>query len=180
MLAGALIFWLPGICSSADETHAIYPPLQIFKELCLDAGWSLEAVAQLAERHHYALISSVDVPTPDGDGAHRNIWQAEASVGPIGIIGIEGTSESHGHTVTCSVTAPSDSANFVQAWLEGSFGDPTSTTNTQQNGTEIHWTHTYEDGKVEVTLLKQVPGQNSSLMTVMKHKDPPKGPLPHD
>ncbi len=180
MLACAAVLCLPRIGSSADETHANYPPLQIFKELCLDAGWSLEAIAQLAERHHYALVSSVDVPTPDGNGAHRNVWQADASMGPIGIIGIEGSSESHGHTVTCTVTAPSDSADFIQAWLEGTFGESTSTSNTPQSATEIHWTHSFEDGKVDVSLLTKVPGQNSALLTVMKHKDAPKGPVPHD
>jgi hypothetical protein len=179
-LAGALVLSLSCICSSADETHAIYPPLQIFKEFCLDAGWSLETLARLAEQHHYALISSKDVTTPDGSVAHQSIWQAEASIGPIGIIGIEGISESRGHTVTCTVTAPSDSTDFMQAWLTGSFGDPTSTLNTPQSATEIHWTHTFEDGKVDVSLLMRVPGQNTALLTVMKHKDASKSSLQSD
>jgi hypothetical protein len=164
-------------CFPADETHAIYPPLQIFKELCLDAQWSLQAVAQLAEHHHYALISSEDVPTPDGSPAHKGIWEAKTAIGPVGIISVEGDSESHGHTMTCTVSAPSDSTDFIQACLKGSLGHPTSTLSKPPNATEIHWTHTFEDGKVDVILLTRMPSQNSALLTVMKHRDSPKGQL---
>jgi hypothetical protein len=180
VVAGAFGLGLGNICSSADETHAIYPPLQIFKEFCLDAEWSLQAVAQLAEQHHYALISSEDVPTPDGSPAHKGIWEAKTAIGPVGIISVEGDSESHGHTMTCTVSAPSDSTDFIQAWFKASFGDPSSTLNKPPNATEIHWTHTFEDGKVDVILLTGMPSPNSALLTVMKHKDSPKGPLRND
>jgi hypothetical protein len=36
VVAGVLGLVFDNICFSADETHAIYPPLQIFKEFCLD------------------------------------------------------------------------------------------------------------------------------------------------
>ena len=172
VVAGAFSLGFGNICSSADETHAIYPPLQIFKEFCLDAEWSLQAVAQLAEQHHYALVSSEDVPTPDGSPAHKGIWEAKTAIGPVGIIGVEGDSKSHGHTMTCTVSTPADSTDFIQAWLKGSFGDPTSTLKKPENATEFHWTHTFEDAKVDVILLTRMPSQNSALLTVMKHKDP--------
>jgi hypothetical protein len=41
MIAVPFLVSLARVCSAADETHAIYPPLQIFKEFCLDAEWSL-------------------------------------------------------------------------------------------------------------------------------------------
>jgi hypothetical protein len=180
VVAGAFSLGFGNICSSADETHAIYPPLQIFKEFCLDAEWSLQAVAQLAEQHHYALVSSEDVPTPDGSPAHKGVWEAKTVIGPVGIIGVEGDSQSHGHTVTCSVTAPLDSTDFMQSWLKSSFGDPTSTLKKPENATEVHWMHTFEDGKIDVILLTRLPGQNSAVLSVMKHKDSPKGPLRND
>jgi hypothetical protein len=127
-----------------------------------------------AEQHHFVLISSEDVPTPDGSSAHKGIWEAKTVVGPIGIIGVEGSRESHGHTVTCSVTAPSDSTDFLQKWLKSSFGDPTSTAKSADNATEIHWSHSFGDGKIDVILLTRVPGQNSALLTVMKHREEPK------
>jgi hypothetical protein len=177
VVAGAFGLWLGNTCSSADETHAIYPPLQIFKEICLDAEWSLQAIAELADQHHYALISSEDVPTPDGSPAHKGIWEANTVIGPVSITDIEGGRESNGHTMTCTVSTPSNSTNFIQAWLKGSFGNPTSTLNKPPNATEIHWTHTFEDGTVDVILLTRMPSENSALLTVMKHKDSPKGSL---
>ena len=175
IIAVAFVVSLARICSAADETHVIYPPLQIFKEFCLDAEWSLEAIAHLAEQHNFALISSEDVPTPDGSPAHKGIWEAKTVIGPIGIIGVEGVSGSHGHTVTCSVTAPLDSTDFMQSWLKSSFGDPTSTLKKPENATEFHWMHTFEDGKIDVILLTRLPGQNSAVLSVMKHKEEPKG-----
>lgn len=180
MTAAVFLGSLARICSAADETHAIFPPLQIFKEFCLDAGWSLGAIAHLAEQHNFALVSSDDVPTPDGSSAHKGIWEAKTVIGPIGIISVEGISESNGHTVTCSVTAPLDSTDFMRSWLNSSLGDPTSTLKKSESATEFHWTHAFEDGKVDVILLTQMPGQNSALLTVMKHRDSPKGPLRKD
>jgi hypothetical protein len=68
------------------------------------------------------LISSEDVPTPDGSPAHKNIREAKTVIGPIGIIVIEGISGSHGHTFTCTctVTTPSDSKAFDDGGLSGS------------------------------------------------------------
>lgn len=128
-----------------------------------------------AEQHNFALVSSEDVPTPDGSPGHKGIWEAKTVIGPIGIIGVEGTSESHGHTVTCSVTAPLDSTDFVRSWLNSSFGDPTSTLKKPENATEFHWTHSFEDGRIDVIFLTRLPGQNSALLSVMKHEQAPKG-----
>lgn len=163
------------ICSASDETHVIFPPLQIFKEFCLDAEWSLDAIAHLAEQHSFALVSSEDVPTPDGSPAHKAIWEAKTAVGPIAIIGVEGINKSHGRTITCSVTAPSDSTDFMRSWLKSSFGDPTSTSKTPENAMEFHWMHSFEDGKVDIVLLTRLPSQNSAVLTVMKHKQARKG-----
>jgi hypothetical protein len=160
---------------SAEETHAIFPPLQIFKEFCLDAEWTLHAIAQLAEQHHYDLLASEDGSTPDGSRAHKGIWEAKTAVGKVGIIGVEGLSQSHGHTMTCTVTAPLDSTDFIQKWLRGSFGDPTSTLSRPPNATELHWTHKFDDGKIDVILLTRVPDGSSALLSVMKHMDSPKG-----
>jgi len=122
------------------------------------------------------LISSEDVPTPDGSPAHKNIREAKTVIGPIGIIVIEGISGSHGHTFTCAVTTPSDSTAFIQSWCRSSFGDPTLTVNKPPNATEIHWTHTFEDGKVDVTLLTRGPNENYALLSIMKHREEPKRP----
>jgi hypothetical protein len=159
------------ICSAAEETHAIFPPLQIFKELCLDVPWSLQAIADLAKQHDYALISAEDIPTPDGSPMHQVNWEAKTAIGPVGIITAEVYSESHGYTSTCSVSAPTNSTDFIQGWLKGSFGNPTSTLNKPSNATEIHWTNISEDMKIDVVLLTRMPSQNSALLTVMKHKD---------
>jgi hypothetical protein len=162
------------ICSAAEETHAIYPPLQIFKELCLDVPWSLQAIADLAKQHDYALISAEDIPMPDGSPSHLINWEAKTAIGPVGITTVEGYSETHGYTSTCSVSAPTDSTDFIQSWLNSSFGNPTSTLNKSSNASEIHWTNVSEDMKIDVILLTRMPGHNSALLTVMKHKDSPK------
>jgi hypothetical protein len=162
------------ICSAAEETRAIFPPLQIFKELCLDVPWSLQAIADLAKQHGYALISAEDIPMPDGTPSHLVNWEAKTAIGPVGITTIEGYSEAHGYTSTCSVSAPTYSTGFIQTWLNGSFGNPTSTLNKSSEAAEIHWTNISEDMKIDVILLTRMPGHNSALLTVMKHKDLPK------
>jgi hypothetical protein len=43
--------------------------------------------------------------------------------------------------------------------------------------TEIHWTHSFEDARIDVILLTRLPSQNSALLTVMKHKDSPEEPI---
>jgi hypothetical protein len=158
------------VCSAADETHVIYPPLGIFKEFCFDAEWSLAAIAHLAEQNSFKLVSSEDVPTPDGGQARKSVWEANTSIGPIGIIGVEGSSKFHGHTITCSVTTPSDSAAFVRSWLTSSFGDPTSTLKKQDGAMEYHWMHSLEDAKIDIFLLTSIAGQNSALLSIVKHK----------
>jgi hypothetical protein len=70
-------------------------------------------------------------------------------------------------------------ANLPQKWLKSSFGDPTSNAKSADNATEIHWTHSFEDAKIDVTFLTRVSGQNSGLLTVRKHKDSPKSQLPN-
>ncbi len=169
--AGAYLLGFANVCSAANETHVVFPPLQLFRDFCVDGGWSLDEASQLAEQRHLALISSEDVPIPHRGPAHKKVWQAETAVGRIGIIVIDGTSGSHGHTFTCSVTAPSYSTSFIQSWCKSSFGDPTLTLNKPPNAIEIHWTHPFEDGKVDVILLTRVPSDNSALLTVMKHRE---------
>ena len=173
-MAVAISASLSSICSAAEETNAIFPPLQIFKELCLDVPWSLQAIADLAKQHNYALISAEDIPMPDGNPMHQVNWEAKTAIGPVGIITAEGYSESHGDTSTCSVSAPMDSTDFIQGWLKGSFGNPTSTLSKPPNATEIHWTNISEDMKIDVILLTRMPSQNSALLTVMKHRNSPK------
>jgi hypothetical protein len=177
LIAGAAALNFAGVCSAADETHVIFPPLQLFKDFCLDAGWSLSDVSQLAAQRHLELMSSEDVPMPDGSPAHKNIWQAETVFGHIGIVVIEGASSTHGHTFTCTVTAPPDSAAFIHSWCSSSFGDSTLTLNKPPKATETHWTHSFDDGKVDVILLTQAPNENYALLSVMKHMDVPKGPM---
>jgi hypothetical protein len=155
----------------AEEAHQIFPPLQLFKDLCVDAGWSLAHVTELADQRHLALISSESVPTPHESPALKNIWEARTVVGPIGIVVIEGGNSSGAHTFTCSVTAPSDSANFIQLWLQSSLGDPAFKLNKPENAAEIHWTNAFDGGKAEVILLTRVPGENSALLSVMKHQN---------
>jgi hypothetical protein len=159
------------ICSAAEETHAIFPPLQIFKELCLDVPWGLQAIADLAKQHDYALISAEDIPLPDGSPAHLVNWEAKSVIGPVAITTVEGYSETHGYTSTCSVSAPTNSTDFIQTWLNGSFGNPTSTLKKSSSAAEIHWTNISEDMKIDVILLTRMPDHDSALLTVMKHKD---------
>jgi hypothetical protein len=162
-----------GTCGATDDTHVIFPPLQIFRDLCTDAGWSIHEVSLLAAQRRFALLSSEDIPMPDGSSAHKNIWEAETLVGRLGIVVIEGASRSHGHTFTCSVTAPLESTTFIQSWCNGSFGNPTVTLNKPPNATEVHWTHSFDEGKIDVILLTRVPNENNALLTIMKHMDAP-------
>ena len=140
----------------------------------MDVPWSLQAIADLAKQHDYALISAEDIPMPDSSPIHQVNWEAKTAIGPVGIITAEGYSESHGYTLTCSVSAPTNSTDFIQGWLKGSFGNPTSTLSKPSNAAEIHWTNISEDMKIDVILLTRMPSQNSALLTVMKHKDSPK------
>jgi len=140
----------------------VSPPLEIFKDFCEEAGWSLDDVSQLAAQRHFGLISSEDVPTSDGNPAHKNKWQAETAIGVVGIIVVAGDNKAHGYTQTCSVTAPTGSASMIQSWLSSSFGAPTATRSKPQNATEVHWAQTFKDGKIEVTLVTKTPDQKSA------------------
>ncbi len=108
---------------------------------------------------------------PDGTPMHQVNWEAKTAIGPVGIITAQAYSESYGYTSTCSVSAPANSTDFIQDWLKGSFGNPTSTLSKPPNAAEIHWTNISEDMKIDVVLLTRLPSQNSALLTVMKHKD---------
>lgn len=160
--------------SIAEEPHQIFPPLQIFKELCLDTPWSLQAIADLAKQHDYALISAEDVPMPDGSSSHLVNWEAKTAIGPVAITTLEGYSKAQGYTSTCSVSAPTNSTDFIQAWLKGSFGNPTSAQEKSPKATEIHWTNRSEDMRIDLILLTRMADHDSALITVMKHKDAPK------
>jgi hypothetical protein len=120
LMVAAFVAGLTGVCSAADDKHVIYSPLQLFKDFCTDAGWSLVDVSRLAQQQNLALISSEDVPVLDDSPAHKRIWEAKTVVGPVGVIVIDGKSKSHGHTVTCSVRAPPESANFIRSWCVSS------------------------------------------------------------
>ncbi len=169
----ALAFGLSGcfvtFSFAADQAPVVFPPLQFFTEVCVGAGYSLDELSQLAKQHHIELVSSESLPTPDGSKAQKTIWQAQTAVGPIGLVAVAGASPTHGLTFTCSVTAPSDSASFIQAWGVRSFGDPQTTLSKPEGATEIHWTHTIEDEKEEVILLTRIPAQTSALLTLMRH-----------
>jgi hypothetical protein len=154
---------------AAEQAPVVFPPLQFFTEVCVGAGYSLDELSQLAKQHHIELVSSESLPMPDGSKAQKTIWQAQTAVGPIGLIAVAGASATHGQTFTCSVTAPSDSASFVQAWCVRSFGDAQTTLSKPEGATEIHWTHKIDDEKEEVILLTRMPGQTSALLTLMRH-----------
>jgi hypothetical protein len=80
--------------------------------------------------------------------------------------------------LTCTVTAPADSADFMQSWIRQSFGDPTSTFNKAQNATEIHWAKTFDGGKIEVTLNTRAPDENHVSISITKQIAMTKGPKP--
>jgi hypothetical protein len=73
------------------------------------------------------------------------------------------------YTESCSVTAPSDAAEFMQSWLKGSFGDPTFTLKKSEDATEIHWADASEGMKAEVILLTRMPDKKFALLSVIKH-----------
>jgi hypothetical protein len=45
--------------------------------------------------------------------------------------------------------------------------------NKPPNATEVHWTHSFDEGKIDVILLTRVPNENNALLTIMKHMDAP-------
>ena len=156
------------VCLAADASPVIFPPLQIFKEFCTDGSWSLDDLLQLGEQHHFALVTSEDVPMPAGIKAHMIILQAETAVGPTVLTIIAGENKANEYRLTCTVTAPADSADFMQSWLTQSLGDPTTTLKKPQNATEIHWAQTFDAGKIEVALSTRVPDEKHVTLSIMK------------
>lgn len=156
------------VCLAADANPVIFPPLQIFKEFCTDGSWSLDDLLQLGEQHHFALVTSEDVPMPAGIKAHMIILQAETAVGPTALTIIAGENKANEYRLTCTVTAPADSADFMQSWLTQSLGDPTTTLKKPQNATEIHWAQTFDAGKIEVALSTRVPDEKHATLSIMK------------
>jgi hypothetical protein len=168
IVAAAFVPVFARICFAADAKPIVFPPLQIFKDLCADASWALDDVSRLAEQRHFALLSSEDLPMPDGNLAHKNMWQAETAVGPTVIIVIAGENKAHVYRLTCSVTAPSEFTDFIQSWVKQSFGNPTLTLNKPQNATEIHWAQTFDEGKIEVTLNTRAPDDKHAMLSITK------------
>jgi hypothetical protein len=156
------------VCLAADANPVVFPPLQIFKEFCAEAGWSLDDLSKAAEQRHFALVSSKDVPMPDGNSAHMIMWQAQTPVGPTVVTVVAGENKAHDYRLTCTVDAPADSADFMQSWLRQSFGSPTLTLNKPQNATEIHWAQTSDGGKVEVTLITRAPDEKHATLAITK------------
>ncbi len=97
-LVAAIIFAMGFVTIGATEEppHIIFPPLQLYTEVCIKAGYSLTELSRLAELHHAVLSSSEGVPMPDGSRSQKLVWQVQTAIGPIGIIGIAGVSASNG------------------------------------------------------------------------------------
>jgi len=153
---------------AADANPVVFPPLQIFKEFCTDGSWSLDDLLQLGEQHHFALVTAEDVPMPTGIKAHMIIMQAETAVGPTVLTIIAGENKANEYRLTCTVTAPADSADFMQKWLTQSLGDPTLTLKNPQNATETRWAQTFDGGKIEVALNTRVPDEKHATLSIMK------------
>jgi hypothetical protein len=153
---------------ASDPTPRVFPPLQIFKEICVDAGWSLNDVVQLAEQRRFARVSQEDVPLPDGNSAHKILWQAETEVGPVVIVVIAGENKAHIYRLTCSVTAPSQYSGLMQAWVSNSAGKPTATLTKPNNATAIHWANTFDEGKIEFTLNTEAPDDKHVMLSIAK------------
>jgi hypothetical protein len=153
---------------AADANPVVFPPLQIFKEFCTDGSWSLDDLLQLGEQRHFALVTSEDVPMPAGIKAHMIILQADTAVGLAVLTIIAGENKANEYRLTCTVTAPADSADFMQSWLRQSLGDPTLTLKKPQNATEIRWAQTFDGGKTEVALNTRVPDEKHATLSIMK------------
>jgi len=166
------------VCYAADAKPAVFPPLQIYKDFCAEGSWSLDDLSKLAEQRHFKVVTSEDVPMPDGIPAHMIMWQAETAVGPTVITVIAAENKAHDYRLTCTVTAPVDSADFMQSWIRQSFGDPTSMFNKPQNATEMHWAKTFDGGKIEVTLNTRAPDENHVSISITKQIAMTKGPKP--
>ena len=54
IIAVAFVPRLDRVCLAADANPVVFPPLQIFKEVCTDGSWSLDDLLQLAEQRHFA------------------------------------------------------------------------------------------------------------------------------
>ena len=165
-IASAMCVARIGIAS--DSTPRVFPPLQIFKEICVDAGWSLNDVVQLAEQRHFARVSQEDVPLPDGNSAHKLLWQAETEVGPVVLVVIAGENKAHIYRLTCSVTAPSQYSALMQAWVSNSAGKPTATLAKPNNAIETHWANTFDEGKIEFILNTQAPDDKHVMLSITK------------
>jgi len=96
------------------------------------------------------------------------ILQAETAVGPTVLTIIAGENKANEYRLTCTVTAPADSADFMQSWLTQSLGDPTLTLKKPQNATEFHWTQTFDGGKIDVALNTRVPDEKHATLSIMK------------
>lgn len=168
IIAVALIPSLARVGWAADANPMVFPPLQIFKEFCTNGSWSLDDLSQLAEQKHFALVTSEDVPLPDGIKAHMLMWQAETAVGPTVLTIVAAQNKANLYRLTCTVTAPAEYADFMQSWLRQSFGEPTLTSKNPQNATEIHWAQTFDDGKVEVALKTRVPDEKHATLAISK------------
>jgi hypothetical protein len=176
-VAAASAVSLARVCLAADASPMVFPPLQIFKEFCADASWSLDDLSKAAEQRHFALVSSKDVPMPDGNSAHMIMWQAQTPVGPTVVTVVAGENKAHDYRLTCTVDAPADSADFMQSWLRQSFGSPTLTLNKPQNATEIHWTQAFDGGKIEVTLYTRAPDEKHATLSITKQIAMTKGAM---
>jgi len=176
-VAAAFAVSLARVCLAADASPMVFPPLQIFKEFCADASWSLDDLSKAAEQRHFALVSSKDVPMPDGNSAHMIMWQAETAVGPTVVTVVAGENKAREYRLTCTVTAPAESADFMQSWLRQSFGNPTLTLNKPQNATEIHWTQAFDGGKIEVTLYTRAPDEKHATLSITKQIAMTKGAM---
>jgi hypothetical protein len=167
-IAMALAFSCTRVSLAADTKPIVFPPLQIFKEFCTDGSWSLVELAQLAQQRHFALVTSEDVPVPEGYSAHLLIWRTESEVGPVVITVVAGENKVHEYALTCSVTAPAEYTDFIESWLRQSLGNPTQTLTKQPSSTELHWENKIDEGKIDVVLRGGVPDEKHSTLAIRK------------
>jgi hypothetical protein len=162
---------LGATCLADGTAPRVFPPLQIFKEICVDGSWDLNDVLKLAEKRHFVVVSSEDLPIPNLIAAHKIVWSAASEVGPIAVVVVAGENKAHIYRLTCSVSAPLQYSSIMQSWVTSSAGEPISNMTKPNKAVEIRWAKAFPDMKIDFELDTLAPDDQHLMLSITKQID---------
>lgn len=160
----SLIGAWPSLCGCEPVLGA----MQAFRDYCLGANPSLEAVSIAASQHKLKLAMERKLPG-DGGAIIQRTWIVEDQTGNYSLTVAQGEGSKESQRVLCGVTLPQGVEKAVELELSEPehFGNPDEHRTNPDGSTPIRWVKSFDWGTAEIGLLDQIPSlQGTSMLNI--------------